>query len=245
MYTIGEVVQRFQSGYSKGIPSKDTRLSPRYIYSAIKNARSELIRQKSNKNQRLSDWIYQTLYCIELEKVSTNISNNGIQTTGSVLRSKKEIPQPIADMDADLFENITTIDGATNLSYTSFTNSGYTKGNKYTSKARQVYIRDRRVYVTNTLALKGITTNGIFEDPLEVYLFNLDNYPDCPECRCKPAWDIEFPLDGNLLHTLMMLARDELIVLFSQMQEDTTNNASDDSDVGRMIHQPQQQTQGQ
>ncbi len=75
--TIGEAIQRVQSMYSKGVQSRSSRLSARHIYSALITARSILIKQQSNKNQKANQWTYQVLPCVELIKstISDHISD--------------------------------------------------------------------------------------------------------------------------------------------------------------------------
>ena len=41
--TIGEIIERIQSAYSKGVKTDDSRLSSRHIYSKIKSVRNRLV----------------------------------------------------------------------------------------------------------------------------------------------------------------------------------------------------------
>ena len=66
---IGEIVQRVQSLYSKGVHSDDSRLSARHIYNKLLTVRARLISQEAKKKQKISQWNYQTISCIELIKV--------------------------------------------------------------------------------------------------------------------------------------------------------------------------------
>jgi len=233
---IGEAIQLVQSIYSAGVQSKDSRLTTRHIYSALLNARSELVRQQSNKNQKINRWVYQTLPCIELEKVKlTDIAgipdNNGCV----ILRSKSKLPKLISDMSKTLIRSITDLEGTEIFTNTEFETNKYNKGNKYTSNNYKSYIRDGRLFITVLKERKAITLEGLFEDPIEVYRFPNICEP-CTECQCKANEDIDFPIDRSLLRTLGLLANKELIAMMKQMTEDTTNNAKDDTQVNRMIH---------
>lgn len=242
MILISEIIQRTQSAYSKGVESKDSRLTDRHIYSADITARANLIRNQSSKTQYQSNWVYQTLPYVALEKVSIH-ELSFVPKGCIVLKSVKPLPKLISDIDAELFRSITSLDGLTSITMTRFDTMQYNSGNKFTAKNPRAYIRKGYLYVTIYTQLEAITIDGIFEDPIEVYQFNLDAYPDCTDCICKSAYDIEFPIDRNLMNALIKLANEELILLFTQMSEDDTNNASDDGESKNIVHSPQQQQQ--
>ena len=46
---IGEIIQRIQSLYSKGVESDDTRLMSRHIYNKLLTVRARLISQDAKK----------------------------------------------------------------------------------------------------------------------------------------------------------------------------------------------------
>jgi len=239
MILIGEAIQRLQSDYSKGVQSKDTRLTSRHIYSALITARATLIKQQSSKSQHINSWIYQTLYFIPLQLSPINLSTFGPQSP-TALRSTTRLPKLVSDINADLLSSVSTLDGQVMLSSTDYETAKYQGAAKYTGANPKRYIRDGYMFVTNATQLRGVTMQGIFEDPIEVWQYNLANY-SCPDCRCKKAKDIEFPIDRDLLKTMLELAQQELIILFSQMSEDTSADAADEASSpqrGVMIHQP-------
>ena len=47
--TIGEIIERIQSAYSKGVRSASSRLSSRLIYSKYKSVRKMLVAQQIKK----------------------------------------------------------------------------------------------------------------------------------------------------------------------------------------------------
>ncbi len=240
MIPIGEAIERLESIYNKGVKSKDSRLSSRLVYSALLSGRSELIRQMSNKNQYLGDWIYQTLYKVELEYKPVNTANIGLKIE-NILKGKKQLPKLVSDMDSSLIRSVSDLENNSSFSITSWANNKYNQGNQYTANKPRFYIRDGYPYITQLKLLPAITLEAVFEDPLEVYTYNLDNFTDCPDCQCKAAKDIDFPIDRNLITPMLKLAYTELIILMSQMVEDRNNNAADDtSAAGKMIHQPQE-----
>lgn len=225
---IGEAIDAVQERYSKRQKSKDSRLSDSLIYSSLIGARSILIGQQSNKNQKISNWVWQTLPCVELIRVD----NKGIEcvshnTKCELLRSKHKLPNIVSDIDSDMII-VTTLDGSVNISQTTFETSKYDKGSKYTGNKPRFYIRNSGyLYVTNNSTYKGIPITAVFEDPIEVYRFP-SICEDCTECACKSNLDIEFPIDRKLAEALYDIAYEKLIISLLKTKEDKTNNASDD-----------------
>lgn len=239
MVLISEIIQRIQSAYSKGVQSKDTRLTDRHIYSAALTARGTLIEQQANKTQYINDWVYQTLPYVRLEKAP--ITGVNVPKSKVILKSVNPLPKLVSNISKRLIRSVTSLDGSISFSSTTFSLNKYNKGNKYTGDKSKVYVRNKYLYLTVLTQLEAISIDAIFEDPIEVYQFNLDNDPNpCDDCKCKSAYDIEFPIDRDLLGAVVRLAEPELISLFSQMTEDTTNNAIDDNSTKNIIHQPEQ-----
>src|SRR5690606_20582736 len=108
--TTGEIIQRIQSLYSKGVNSDDSRLSNRHIYNKLLTVRSRIISQEAKKKQRISSWNYQTIPCIELIKVEAHncpcIPPLGCQ----ILRSRYPLPKPLSGLSGELIKNVTSID---------------------------------------------------------------------------------------------------------------------------------------
>lgn len=237
---LAEIIQRVQSLYSRGLQSKDTRLTPRHIYSAISTARSILLRQQYNKNQAANQWTYQTIPCIELIKAPIAecpcIPTNGCM----ILRSKHKIPKPVSGIDKHLIQSVTSLDGNIRFDETNFENDKYMKGNKYTSTKPDYYFRNEYLYVTVMRELRVLTVTGLFDDPVAAKKFP-SICGDCPECECQDIMDMEYPIDGDLVKPLIQLSSDELINLMKQIPEDRNNNATDDTGTQGLIHEPQSQ----
>lgn len=231
--------------YSRGVQSKDSRLATRHIYSELLTARSEILRQKSNKGQLISRWAYQTIPCIDLIKAKPyECQGLPINIAGDVLRTKYKLPSIVTDSSRPLITFITTLDGLTRFDYITFEANKYSPGNKYTAVKPNFLIKNGYGFITHRLELKGVMLEAIFDDPLEAYLFP-SSCTACGDCACKDMQDYNFPIDRALLKATTQLANNNLILLFKQMTQDKTNNASDDTSVagGQMIHPPSQQIQ--
>ena len=66
--TIGEILERIQSAYSKGVRSTSSRLSSRLSYSKYKSVRKMLVAQQIKKKQKISE---KKAYLIYTQKAPT------------------------------------------------------------------------------------------------------------------------------------------------------------------------------
>lgn len=231
--TTGEVIQRIQSLYSKGVASDETRLMSRHIYNKLLTVRSRLISQEAKKKQEISQWNYQLLPCVELEVVPEHLCPCIPPTSCSILRSKYKLPKPLSGLSGTLINSVSTI-GMINrvkLDEIKINAVKFLKGNKYTSRKINYFIQDGYIYVIATNSLKVISVVGLFEDPIEVSNFkNLCSQEDCKDCgKCKDYSEEIFPIDSDMIDTMIELSLTELLQIFSQGSEDKTNNSSDNT----------------
>lgn len=236
---IEEVIQTVQSLYSKGVQSKDTRLSSRHIYSELLTARSTVLKQQVNKRQKINDACYQPLSCIELEKALPHECPTAPKGNNFILRSKYELPKPISNLDKLLIQYVTSIDGTTRFDKTEFENIKYMDGNKYTGNKPKYYIKNNYLYITTLIFLKAVSANVLLEDPIQGYLFP-SMCGENDNCACQDVTEFDFHTDRDSFTSVSKIAQQALIIMFSQMKEDRNANASDDfSTAGKMIHQPE------
>lgn len=226
---IAEILTRIQSLYSKGVSSDDTRLEDRYIYNKAVTVRSKLISQEANKKQKINQWNYQTLNCVELIEAEKHECPCIVGYGCTILRSKYKIPKPLTGLNAHLIQSVSTIDGSITFAETTWNVKKYKKGSKYTSNKPDYYIRNGYLYLTVNKSIALISITYLLDDPLEGYIF--DSYcknESCLECiDCESYLEKEFPISNDLLDTLIDMCKEELISQFSQMIEDKTNNTSD------------------
>lgn len=243
---IGEAIQLVQSLYSKGVQSKDTRLSSRQIYSELTMARSTILRQQANKGQAISKWSIQTIPCVELIKAAPHECPCAPSTGKYILRTKYKIPVAISGLSDSLITSVTTLDGSIRIDETEFTSVKYNDGKKYTSSKAGYYIKNEYLYLVNVTLLTAVSIEGIFDDPLQAQMYPSKCGP-CEDCECRAAQDYGFYIDRNALEAVSQIATNRLVILFGQMNQDRFNNANDDSGMGggKMIHQPQNQPQNQ
>lgn len=233
---IKEILQRVQSLYSKGVQSDDSRLSARHIYSKVLTSRARLITQRMDKRQPISQWVYQTLDCVELVKAEPYECPCLPSVGCTILRTKLELPNPLTGiLNGHMIQSVTSAEGSVTFSETTWKDKKYSVGAKYTSTKPDFYIRNNYLYITTKDSPKIISITGLFDDPLEAKNFPgvcgsvpcKESTPEdnCPECA-SPL-DMELPIEKTMVETLVEMAANELIGVFKQNQEDITNNSVD------------------
>jgi len=223
---VGELIQRIQSLYSKGVQSDDSRLTSRHIYNKLVGARARILSEELKVKQKLGNWNYQTLPCVELIETPKH-ECACLPTQGcNYLRTKEKLPKTFTGKDKPIIQSVTTIDGNIIFSETTWLEKKYKKFNKYTSNKPDYYIKNNYLYITSNSDLRIISITAVFENPLDVYKF--PSY--CPTefyDECESIFDKEFPIDSDKTDMLIELSINELIQIFNQNREDLTNNTTD------------------
>lgn len=223
---IKEIIQRIQSLYSKGVQSDNTLLSDRHIYNKLLSVRAKLISQQSNKKQKINQWNYQTLNCVELI-LAMPYECPCLPPIGcEILRTKHPLPRPLSNLNKHLIQSVTSVNGDVIFSEITWDEKKYKKSSKYTSNKPDYFIKNNYLYITHKSGLKVITITALFDDPLEAL-----RYPSlCNDAssNCVSELDKEFFIDNDLIDSLIDLSKQELLEQFSQMKNDNTNNAVDD-----------------
>lgn len=231
--TIGELIDRVQSVYSKGVKSDDSRLSNRHIYSVLKSTRNYLVTQQVKKRQKISDWNFVVLSCIELIQVPNHdcpcVPNIGC----NVYRTKHKLPKTLTDLNKHIIQWVMSVDSGKIISETTRDTYIYSSGNKMTVNNLQYILENGYIYVYGKAVPKMIKVKILAEDPVEAY-----NFPSkcaCTDCDedCTSIMDKPFPIDGDLIKPLIEMSATELLEWFNKSTEDITNNTSDTNDKNR------------
>ena len=222
-----EIIQRIQSLYSKGVQSDSSRLTPRHIYNKMLTVRTKLLSEKAKKKQKISDWNYQVLQCIEMIDVPKfDYPITPIEKC-KVRRSKYKIPRVLTDYNGNMIDYVMTIDTYEKFDYTNRNEMLYVMGNKYTSNKKRYLIEDGYLYAYGRNVPYMVRMRAIFEDPIQAYQFK-DLCENSKKDACGlDIFEMDFPMDGDQMDILIEFAVQELIVLFSQNQEDLTNDNMD------------------
>ena len=238
----GEIIQRIQSLYSKGAQSQSTRLMRRHIYSKMTSIRALLFYNKINKRQKLSLWNYTTLPCVELEVVSENDCPCDPIPGCDILKTKYTLPKPINSISGYIIDSVMSVNGRIIFDEVSYKSKIWRKGDKYTSKKSDWFIKDDYLYITSTRKLKSITIVGLFADPVEAINYSTNCTEEEVGCPTSPI-DMDFPIDEELVDALVELTVQELTVGFKPGHEDRRNDGQDKLEVPQTEPRGRQQRQ--
>jgi hypothetical protein len=223
---ITELIQRVQSAYSKGVQSRSSRLSSRHIYSKLVSSRQRLISQQIRKKQKVSDWNYLVLPCVELIKVPKHECPCVLEPGCEVFRTKYPLPKTLTDLNKHIIEYVMSVENSIRIEEVSRTEHLFRSGNKYTKNSPKYVIEKGHMYFPVRESPGVVRIKLLPEDPLDAY-----DYPSlcaCTDCdECESVFDKEFPIDGDMIETLIEMARLEMVDMFSKSQEDITNNSVD------------------
>ena len=222
-----EIIQRTQSAYSHGVQSDDSRLSNRHIFNTASSIRARLLTQEAKKNQRISDWAYQMLECVELIKAPLNECPCTPQSGCTILRSRHKIPSPMVTASKTMII-VTGLEGRLTITETTFETMKFAKGRRFTKTSPEFFIKNGYIYITANLILETIVIKGLFNDTIAAWKFPSVCNPQGIS-PCMSNLDYEFPYEDDLVDALVQLAAQELIQLFGNSREDKKNNTSDDS----------------
>ena len=207
-------------------------MSPRHIYSKLISLRSKYISQQAKKKQKINQWNFQTLSCVEL--IKTDIHNCPcIPPIGcKVLRTKYPLPKPLTDLNRHLIQSVTSLDGTIIFSEIQWDEVKYKASSKYTATKPDFFIRNGYLYLIGLTQrmrhLNIITITGLWEDPLVSYNFIGKCEEDCTDCEdCTSALDKDFHIDGENVDWIISEAAEELISYYNQNKEDLTNDTKD------------------
>jgi hypothetical protein len=227
--TIGEGIARVKALYNKGVASDDAALSDRHIYAKLVSVRTLLAKREIDKKRQVSDWIVQTIGCLELIPVDDRECPCPVPPGCKVLRSKEKLPKPIQSFIGPELEFVTSLDGDVVYSKTNVVKRRYKSGNKYTADVPDYMIKNEYLYLVKAgNLLKFVTVGGVFEDPLAVRLVE-----GCSKEDCLDPYTVEFKIDQHLVDAMVQMASQELIQIFKVMPGDEENNATEDKQRGQ------------
>lgn len=218
--TNGEIIQRIQSLYSKGVQSDDTRLKPRHIYNSLLTARALVIKQSKS----VGDKFYQTIPCVEMTNdVVVECGCENIDVCGAY-RSVRKIPKIMNVNGNYLIRDIKSIDNRIRFYNVEPDIINFIDGYRFLKDKPLFFIYDDYLYVINDIPPRVISITAVFEDPVEVleYLNDAECNPDCIS-----AYDMDFPADDDHLEIILEISKKELIGIFPKFVEDRTNDSKD------------------
>ena len=225
---IKEIIERVQSLYSRGVSSDESRLSDRHVYNKMLSVRMQLLSQQLKKKQRVSDWNYTVLPCVELIKVPNHECSCLGDLGCDVYRTKYPIPKVLTDSNRHFIEFVMSIENSIRIEEVTRQGVLYLKGNKYTGKKPKYLFENGYLYFPIDKSPGIVKIKLLAEDPLEARKFPSLCEEDCEDCQdCTPAYEYPFDIDGDLIEPLIDICVQEIIVVFERKPEDKANNSRD------------------
>lgn len=232
---ISEAVNRVQSAYSKGMPSDDSRLSNRHIYSKLRSTRIMVISQTINKKQIISQWCYQPII-VNMSSVSKLDCPELVSDTCKVLKSDKPIPEIFTSLNRHLIQSVTSMDGSKNYGITNWDTIKYNKkGRKYSGSLSEFYIKNGYLYITGQSVDTKISLTACFNDPIAAQVYSDGCGKDI--VSCTSYLDYNFATDGKMEEAIVSMTCEELVQEFHLYSDDRKNNAVDDASGQQMRRQ--------
>lgn len=230
---IQNIISRVRALYNKGTASDDSRLSDRHIYAKLCSARSMLIKREINQKRQVSDWIVQTIPCLQLITALPNECPCAPIPGCKILRSKLPIPKPVQSAIGPELEAVTNQNGNKIYSKTDWVRRKYKSGAKFTADIADYFIKDNYLFIDESNLLEYISISGVFEDPLEVA------YADACKAPCIDPYREEFPIDEHLTDAVIQMATQELVQVFKAMPSDQENDSLDQPGGAPIASAPQ------
>lgn len=212
---VGEAISRVQSLYSKGVESDDSRLSSRHIYNKLITVRENLAINQFRSDEFWSEWDQQPLHKIPMKRFDGGFGC-------PMMKSVDTLPHAISTGE-DEGIMISSWNGETIYTRSSFEHRKYLKGNKYTSGKGYFYIHDDYLYLLNSKMTEAFA-HGFWRDPIQVYIMD-KGYKGLSTCFSNRTVPMFTP--GDIMEMTIQVSSQELIQQFSQMREDVKNNSAD------------------
>ena len=223
--TLRELVYDIKNIAYGGVSSDDAKVNDRQIAYWVKQGRSMLLSQFMNKKMRIPQAAIETLKYVQLEPVDASEACE-VDLGVFVLKSKNEIPRTIQRNERNSIFAVESLDGQRPFSETTDFRRKWNSYNKYTSSKNRWYVKDNHLYVSSDLLIEAVKITGVFEDPEDIYRFNV-----CDGKSCHYDWDSPFPLSLSMAETITNLTLQSKLGVTLSMPSDETNNAKQDGEI--------------
>lgn len=203
--------------------SDDSIYSDEFLYSLLKDSRNTLLEREVKKFTKDSEF-HKSSGCMPLE-VSTYHDCDCLpfEVKCKVLKSKFPIPKVLTGRNKELLK-IMNLEGRQIIPFITSTDLRNLKYTKTKGKGTKYGIFNQHLIIFNTLKLKAVLFEGIFEDPLELKNISFCNEEGI-ETQCYNLNTTDFPIKGSLNFSMYQICLDMLKIPL-QIKSDDTNNAN-------------------
>jgi hypothetical protein len=217
---------------STGDSSDDDDTSLQAIYNRLITSRATVLKQALAEGKKLSEEVYQTISCIELEEVD-RVECPTIPASGCYwLKSTCPIPEQIT------LQSISTHLGA-GYSYVRWDKIKERVGGRLKSAAREKLYSLRTIkdkvflYIYNDEFIKNITITGIFQDPIKAAQYCEYDI----DAMCIPMDVVSFHTPQHLMDTISKLTWD---ITMRARQAARLKILNNDSPIDQVSNTPKQ-----
>ena len=194
-------------------------ISMRLLENYVNQYRSLLLKQEWDKKKYISaDW-QQEIQGLELEEVDSS-EDSTLSTEYKLFRTKIQLPRTITHNWGEGFLYIGTITGQP-IQFTNAVRSIYQQYNKWTSKDRIAYLKDRYLYVVVDKELRYLTVRILAEVPTEV-----SNLTNPNELQTDATEDTHYPIPIAMLPILKRMILEQELGIMAQAPSDVTNESA-------------------
>jgi hypothetical protein len=221
MATIPEHIYKLRTFIKQH--SDDTIYSDEFLYSLLRDSRNTLLERENKKFTKDSEFHKQTICMPLIIDTYNDCECLPFEVKCKVLKSKYKLPKVLTGRNKELMR-VLTFDSFTQIPFVLSTDLKNLKYSKTKGKGTKYGITNSHLIIFNTLQLKGILIEGIFEDPLELAKISFCDESG-NETQCYDLNTTDFPIKGSLSYPMYQLSLDMLKIPL-QIREDDTNNAN-------------------
>jgi hypothetical protein len=208
------------------VNSDDSIYDFRFYYDLIINTREAALRNEYNRLRTFDAAVLQTLPCVELEIVDSNICCDAVITNCNLLRTKHKLPRSIELHQQSSIRNIrpNNLLGKT-INLIDSSRIGYLRKDGVVDNQIFAFIYNDYLYLYSLdkkyLLIDSVTIQGVFSDPLSASEIG------CGSNKCITE-DDEFPLTLWMWETLVKPIIVQKLLAKQVKPQDNQNNAKDD-----------------
>ena len=222
MQLIGEFLGHLEAIMSQGPKSDEFRFSSKHLYNILIYIRAELIKNKANKLQALSEFNYQTIPCLSLELANLNDCDCLPGVGCKYLRTSQLLPEILSYRNGYLIKSVTDMVG-NNIPETTLEASKYDKYSFTKKETTQYFIHNNRLYLTTNQSLEKINLSAIFYDPTSIN--GMSSCASTSELDCYDPLTQAFPMEKDLTSALFKMVYEEVVGISMAIPQNPENNA--------------------
>lgn len=224
MASLSELIYNIRNIHSGGILSHNDKISDLQIAFMIKGRRNSILRDRINKERKITWNTSQVLNKVTIERTSPNECPE-LALCETIFRTKTPFPELLDLTTVSPIVSITSPSGNIGFDFLFSARVKWKRFERYTSKLPLVFYKGGFLYFGNLKNINEaiVTIEAVFADPIEAA-----TYDECKSIECY-NWDDKYPIEEDMVPLLTKLISSEEMRGFFQYPQDSTNNMRDDN----------------